>query len=189
MANASLAKLPDLTREENEIRQRTLDALDQRLATADDDPRPETALRELRALVKAFEEADGRDWSLNAQTVFDVHSMVGQLFDQCVHSLQQTDRLWQTAQKLQTAAARRPILQQREKIIDEIEASIKQMSSALVSLQTMGSGPGTSAELSRLREELDQSLAVAKTVEERVKALVENAATRSIEPLQHKTTN
>lgn len=179
----------DLAREENAARQKALDELDRRLS-ADDDPRPETALRELRALVKGFEEADGRDWSLNARSAFDVHSMVGQLFDQCVSSLQQTDRLWLTAQRLQTVAARQPILHQREKLIAEVHASIKQLSGALVSLQTMSAGAGSQAELARLREELDQSLAVAKTVEERVNALVKEAAVKNLEPpIQQKTTN
>ena len=180
----------DLARDEHEARQKALDALDQRLRAADDDARPETALHELRTLVKAFEEADGRDWNLNARSVFDVHSMVGQLFDQCVSSLEQTDRLWQTAQKLETAAARKPILHQREKIIAEVHSSIRQLSDALVSLQTMSSGGGSQAELTRLREELDQSLAVAKTVEERVNALVKDAVVSQREPpVQNKTKN
>jgi hypothetical protein len=178
----------DLAREENEARQKSLDELDRRLTTADDDPRPETALRELRALVRAFEDSDGTDWSLNSRSVFDVHSMVSQLFDQCVQSLQQTDRLWQTAQQLHTPAARKPILQQREKIIDEVQASIKQLSQTLATLQTLDSGTGSNAELKRMREELDQSLAVAKTVEERVNALVKDAASTSTleQPLRQK---
>ena len=180
----------DLAREENEARQKALDELDQRLASADDDLRPETLLRELRALVKAFDESDGSDWDLNARTVFDVHSMVGQMFDQCVHSLRQTDRLGQTARMLQTPAARKPILQQREKIISDVEASIKQLSNTLVTLQTMNSGTGSNAELARLRAELDQSLSVAKTVEERVNALVNEAATKSVEnPVRQKTSS
>lgn len=180
----------DLARQENESRQRALDELDRRLRTADDDARPETALSELRTLVKAFEEAEGRDWNLNSRTVFDVRSMVGQLFDQCVSSLEHTDRLSQTAQKLQTVAARKPILEQREKIIAEVHSSIRQLSGALVSLQTLSPGSGSQAELARLREELDQSLTVAKTVEERVNALVKDAAVSNFEPrVRNKTNN
>lgn len=179
----------DLAREENAARQKSLDALDERLSKADTDPRPETSLRELRALVKAFEEADARGFQLNASTVFDVRSMVGQLFEQCVHSLQQTDRLAQTAQQLHTPAARQPILEQRERIIEEVHASIRQLSGTLVSLQHLGGGTGSNAELTRLRAELDQSLHVAKTVEERVNALVKDAAIGSLEQPPRSTNN
>lgn len=176
-----------LEREEQEARQRSLDELDHRLSTADEDPRPETALRDLRALVKAFDENSADYHGFNASSAIEIHSRIGQLFDHCVESLQQTERLWQTAQELNTPAARKPILQQREKIIEEVQASIKQLSSALVALQTLGAGDRSNAELARLRDELDQSLAVAKTVEERVNDLVKEATAKAVDqPLHHK---
>jgi hypothetical protein len=165
----------ELTQEEQAEKQRALDALDEQLAASDKDPRPETALRDLRALLKAFDEPDGPSNELNFTTVIDVQLMAGRMFDQCVQSLQQTLRLWQTAQKLNTAAARKPLLDQREKIIADVQASIKQLSDALVALQTLGHGDGSTAELGRIRDELDQSLAVAKVVEERVNSLVKGA--------------
>src|ERR1051326_2816570 len=164
----------ELERDEQEARQRALDELDHRLATADQDPRPETALRDLRALVKAFEESTEVAARFNAGSVVEIRSRVGDLFDQCVESLRQTERLWQTAGKLNSAEARKPILQQREKIIHDVQASIKQLSGTLVALQSLGAGGPTHGQLERLREELDQSLAVAKTVEERVNDLVKD---------------
>ena len=176
-----------LEREEQDVRQRSLDELDHRLSTADEDPRPETALRDLRALVKAFEENSADDYRFNAGSVIDIHSRVGQLFDHCVESLRQTERLWQTAQQLNTPPARKPILQQREKIIADVQASIKQLSDTLVALQTLGAGDHSHGELARLRDELDQSLAVAKTVEERVNDLVKEAGVKTDDyPLHHK---
>ena len=176
-----------LEREEQEARQRSLDELDHRLATADEDPRPETALRDLRALVKAFEENSDDYYRFNAGSAIEIHSRIGQLFDRCVESIQQTERLWQTAEKINTPAARKPILQQREKIIEEVQASIKQLSNALVALQTLGAGDRSNADLARLRDELDQSLAVAKTVEERVNDLVKEATANTVDqPLHHK---
>jgi hypothetical protein len=176
-----------LEREDQDARQRSLDELDRRLSSADQDPRPEAALRDLRALVKAFEEG-ATDYSRsNAGSVIDIHSRVGELFDHCVESLCQTERLWQTAQKLNTVAARKPILHQREKIIEEIQASIKQLSDTLVALQTLGAGDRSPAELGRLRDELDQSLAVAKTVEERVNNLVKETGVKTDDyPLHYK---
>ena len=175
----------ELEHEQNLARQKVLDELDRQLTQSDNDPRPETSLRELRALLKAFEESEATTWSVNHSTFFDVQSMVRQLFDRCVDSLRQTDRLWKTAEKLQTAAARKPILQQREKIILEVEASIKHLSQTLVSLQTLDRSANSDRELARLRGELDQSLTIAKTVEERVNALVKDAGTTStLEPLR-----
>ena len=165
----------ELERDDQEARQRALDELDQRLSTVDQDPRPETALRDLRALVKAFEENAAAASRFNPGSVVDIRSRVGDLFDQCVESLSQTERLWQTAGKLNTPDARKPLLQQRERIIHDVQASIKQVSSALVALQSLGAGGPTHDELERLRDDLDQSLSVAKTVEERVNNLVKEA--------------
>lgn len=166
-------------REELEARAQALDELDRKLTSADKDPRPETALRDLRALVKAFEEGASDYYRFNAGTVVELHSRVGQLFDHCVDSLRQTDRLWQTAQQLRTVSARQPILDQRERIVDEVQASIKQLSDTLVAMQTLGAGERSEGQLARLRDELDQSLAIAKTVEERVNDLVNEVTVKT----------
>lgn len=162
----------ELTQEEQVFKQQALDELDRRLTVSDKDPRPETALRDLRALVKAFEETAKGVAGHNLSSVFEIQSMVSALFDQCVHSLEQTEKLWQTAQQLGTTLARQPILDQREKLIGDVQASIKQVSDTLVALQRLGAGERSSAELSRIRGELDQSLAVAKRVEERLNSLI-----------------
>jgi hypothetical protein len=109
---------------------------------------------------------------LNARSVFDIQSMARRLFDQCVHSLRQTATMWQTAHRLNTAEARAPILAQRESLIADVQGSIRQLSDALVALQTMGAGEHSSSELNRIRDELDESLAVAKRVEERMGSLI-----------------
>src|SRR5678816_1415030 len=46
----------EVEQDEHQARQQALDDLDRKLTAADRDPRPETALRDLRALVKAFED-------------------------------------------------------------------------------------------------------------------------------------
>jgi hypothetical protein len=162
----------ELADEEAAVQQRSLDALDQQLSTADDDPRPETALRDLRALVMAFAEAETAASTEHVPMVVEIRARVDELFNQCVHSLAQTDKLWNTARRLNSLAARKPLMAQREKIIAEVQATVKQLSETLVGLQSLGSRQGPSAELTRLREELDQSLAVAKTVEEKVQSLL-----------------
>lgn len=165
----------ELAKTEQEAKQKALDELDQQLTASDKDARPEIALRDLRSLLRAFEEIQEQSSGFNFASVIDIQLMVSRLFDQCVQSLQQTLRLWETAHKLNTAAARKPLLEQREKIIADVQASTKQLSDALVGLQTLGGAHSSTTELARIRDELDQSLAVAKVVEERVNSLVKEA--------------
>ncbi|HEU0040148.1 MAG TPA: hypothetical protein VFR76_12835, partial [Verrucomicrobiae bacterium] len=101
---------------EQQAAQAALDDLDRRLVAADNDPRPETALRDMRALLRAFDEFAGKTDSLNAPAMIEVRSRVQQIFDQTIRSLEQTLRLGDTAKQLSMPAARKPLLQQREKI-------------------------------------------------------------------------
>jgi hypothetical protein len=175
----------EMVKEEQLDKQKALDELDRMLTTSDEDPRPEAALRDLRALLAALQETRNAASGLNLTSVYDIDSMSTQLFNQCVRSLEQTLKLWQTAQRLNTASARDPILEQREKIMADIQASIKQLSDTLIALQSLGSGDNSTAELSRIRDELDQSLAVAKVVEARINSLVEETDVKVHErPLQ-----
>ncbi len=157
--------------------QRSLDELDRHLTEVDVDPRPESALRDLRALLRAFEEAEGTAVAGHLPMVVELHQRARQLFQQCVQSLVHSGRLWQTAQGLATAAARKPLLAQRERIIEDVQGTVKQLSETLVSVQSLGTDAttGSSRELRRLRQELDQSLDVARTVEERVATLLNDS--------------
>ncbi|MBI5387947.1 MAG: hypothetical protein HZA90_25065 [Verrucomicrobia bacterium] len=180
--------LQEADQSSQQARQQALDALDRQLTTSDNDPRPETALRDLRALVKAFDDNALTASRTNIGQSIEIQSRVGLLFDQCVESLQQTERLWQVSRQLHTPAARQPILNQREKLIEDVQGTIKQISDTLVALQRLGAGKHSNAELSRLRDELDQSLAVAKAVEERVNTLVnETALISELPPRQQQT--
>ncbi|HNQ90436.1 MAG TPA: hypothetical protein PKM73_17615 [Verrucomicrobiota bacterium] len=163
--------------EEAGLRQARLDDLDKHLTRADKDPRPETALRDLRALVRALAELEAGAPPAQLALLVEIRSRVDQLFDQCVHSIQQTDRLWQTAAQLSSAAARKPLLDQRERLIDDVQSTIRQLSDTLVGIQNLGEREGSSRELTRLREELDENLALARTVDARVAALLDERAT------------
>jgi hypothetical protein len=80
--------------------------LHERLSSADDDPRPEAALRDLRALLRAFEElAEQRSELIALQVLVEVRAKVHQLFDESVHSFEQTLKLYDMAQELQAPAA------------------------------------------------------------------------------------
>ena len=68
--------------------------------------------------------------------------------------------------------ARKPILKQREKLVAEVVQTVEHMSQTLASVQGMTSRRDGDIRLQRLRSELDQSLEVAKKVEQRVDALL-----------------
>jgi hypothetical protein len=94
---------------------------------------------------------------------------VESLFSHCVGLIRQTHSLWETASKLTTNDAKAPIMAQRESLIDEVQGCVSQLSQTMVSLQNMNQVEATTDRLKQLRTELDQSLAVAQKVEERMR--------------------
>jgi hypothetical protein len=163
--------LAEIDREAQAARETALDQLDKQLVKADRDPRPETALRDLRALLRAFEECASQGASRELATDVEVRARVRQLFDHSVRSLESTMKLHETARQLQLPEARKPLLDQREQILSDVHAGIKQLGTTLVALQRLGAGEQDRSELARLRGELDQSLAVAQRVEQRLNNL------------------
>ena len=161
--------IDEVEAEDSAGREQVLDALDVRLRT-DNDPRTETALRDLRSLNRAFDEAAASPaGDLAAAKAAGIDSGVRELFEQCVKSLERSMALWDTAQKLKTQTAREPILNQREEIILEVLQSIRQLGRILAAMQNLGAENGDPPQLTRLSKELDQRLAVARQVERRVK--------------------
>lgn len=174
--------LAELAEAERAAAQTRLDDLDRRLVKADDDPRPETALRDLRALLGAFEQVAEQARDEHIPAVVDVRSRVQQLFDHSLRSLERTLGLYATARQLQLPEARRPLLDERERILADVQAGIRQLGTTLVALQQLGAGDRARGELARLRDELDDSLQVANRVEARLSALLEGSASAASEP-------
>jgi len=171
--NRTLTKEVLVSIQQDALRERdkNLDALDRRLS-ADGDPRTESCLRDLRTLAQAFEK--GRSWTgaLNDRSTIDILSGVDQLFKRSVRSLEKTLELRSTAAQMINKAARKPILQERERIIIEVAKSIQQLGKVLASIKTLELGDGSrESELANIRSELDQSMEVAKKVKERMNSL------------------
>lgn len=173
LGNESLAKrvVEEIQKDAQEERIRALDDLDDRLSRARDG-RPRTALRDLRALMKAFHEEGSWTSSVNASSTFDILSKVEELCNQCVLSLEKTLDLSRIAQQMATPEAREPILEEREKIIQDVFESIRQLGKILAGIQGLGVGEGEEgSRLARVREDLDRSLEVARVVEKRMQSL------------------
>jgi hypothetical protein len=168
LAKEVIEEMKEEAREKNE---RDLDELEKRLCE-DGDPRTEKNLRDLRELTRAFHESREGSLSLSSKASFEILSGVEQLFGRCVLSLEKTLQLWHTAQRMSRPEAREPILDQRERIIEDVDKSIRQMGKLLAEIQCLGIEKNSEeSELARIRKELNQSLEVAKKVEERMQSL------------------
>ena len=154
-------------------RQEALDELDRLLTNEDDDSRPETALRDLRAFIDAFDKVDDHVPQAHTVTMVEIRMKVQELFERCVKSLRQTSRLWQTAQQLHSIDARQPLMAQREAIINDVQLTLRQLSHTLVGLQTLDSSDSTTSPFQKLRDDLDASLASARNVESRIQRLLD----------------
>lgn len=189
--NGKTARAVLAEHEEGELRatESALDDLDRRLAAGDKDPRPEAALRDMRALVHAFDDFIAKADSPNTHVVIEVRSRVRQLFSFSVRSLERTIQLGDTAKLLNIAAARQPLLEQREKIIADLEGCVKQFGDTLAALQRLDAGDHSSSALNRMRDELDQSLQIAGRVEERLNSFLETDATLSVQPPRQSVAN
>lgn len=162
----------EIQAESQETQEKSLDSLDRRLQE-DDDPRTEKLLRELRSLTATFK--DGKAWSgnLGTSSAIEIESKVGELFQGCVAYLERTLELWRVAQGLDSVRGRKIILNEREKIIKDVEKSVEQLGNILASVLSLGLAEKDDTELARIRGELDQSLEVARRVEERMKSFDE----------------
>lgn len=98
-----------------------------------------------------------------------VLSHVAQMFNVCVEHLEMTYKLWQAAQSDPRDSGEK--LQQREILIEEVQASVTQLHTILDHLHQRAVGSKTQ-ELQRLRAELDQTLRIAKRVEQRTDELL-----------------
>ena len=172
--------LDSMEKEALKAREQALDELDLKL-TGDGDPRTETCLRDLRVLAQAFTKNNTKTESIISGATLDIFSGVEQLFMHCIHSLEKTLTLWYTADQMTTEEARYPILEQREHIIHEVSESILYLGKILAGIQTLDTTAAThSADLERIRSELNQSLEVAKRVKSRMDSLNQDIDDRRI---------
>lgn len=153
-------------------RERKLDQLERDLETSDDDPRPEKALRDLRALIGDLKESPLDSQSHQLAIMVPLHASLMGVFEHCVELLKQTILLWQMASRLSTAAARQPILAQREAILADIQKSVEQVSHTLIDLKKMRTTEISSHRLRQMQKELDRNLSIAQRTDDRVNQMM-----------------
>lgn len=137
-------------------------------------------MQDLRSLRDAFRKLNVIAPNLNQAMIDEIRERAEELFEQCVSSLEKTLQLWKTADSLASEIAKKPILEQREKLVNEVVGTVEHMSQTLAAVQGITSKPEGDVRLQQLRGELDQSLEVAKKVEQRVDSMLTGGSLQNL---------
>ncbi len=164
-------------------KERQLDDLCQRLQQ-DKDARDEKLLKQLREIYQRF-RGDTR-WvaRLSQQSAVEITNKVEKLFSGCIITLERSLDLAQTAGKMTTKDGRRTALDARERLLEEVADSIRQMAQAIDGVLALSLAEQSPADLARIRRELDESLDVARRVEERMQS-IEQELSRDAARISH----
>jgi len=137
-----------------------LDDLDRALQ-ADEDTRDEVALRKLRSIYKVFVECvqDGRVREYNFLNTAE------KLFHTSIQKLDESMDVWRQAMTM-PGDKRQPFMDEREKLITEVENSVETLTMAVHQVQRMTADDAH--DLIELREEMESSLERAQRVEARI---------------------
>jgi len=153
--------------EENKAREAVLDELEKKLKSTEG-TKDEEALRDLRTLFGAFNKDYSWRKNLNITSTNDLLSTIDQIFAQCISSLDQTWNLYDLAKKAASDKIRKALLEKRKSIIQEVQESINHLNETLCAVQELNSSNNQEVKLSRLSQELNDQLAIAKRVKERM---------------------
>ena len=137
----------------------------------DGDTRTEQMLEELRTLHHSFQEdVNDGGWmaTLPLTVSAEITGKVTELFTQAVQCLKDTLRMYEKSRSSKLKNVRRVLQQHREKLIADVEQTIVQLTHLYTRVLTL-SPDSNDTELSRLRSELDDSLAFAKMVDEQIR--------------------
>lgn len=156
----------ELHEEQRKRQEKQLDRLRSRLR-GDEDPRTQTYLRDLRGLYESFVE-DVEDGTL-ARRAGIVLDDVDNLFRAAVKHLEHSYDLWKTASRL-SGDSEENLMAEREQVIQEVKETIEHLSTAIEQFHAFRVDENET-ELEKLRDELDQTMQVARRAEQRVAAL------------------
>jgi len=152
-----------IRRRDEDERIAALDQLEKQL-TQDRDPRTETALRNLRKLYQEFHR------SCQANRLDTKHpqlaTQVEEIFLASVSQLERSLELFQLSQKM-SGPVQGKYLAEREKVIDEVLQTRDHLNHTIEQFHAFAL-QRKDTDLSRLRNELDETLQVAKRTQERM---------------------
>jgi len=155
-----------LNDQKRETQQQALDSLELRLR-GDEDPRTQTYLRQLRELYTTFQD-DLRNGRV-AGAASTVLEQVEKLFQAAVKHLEHSYHLWITAGRM-SGDARHALLDERERVVQEVQDTVEHLSKTIEQFHSFRV-KASEAELAKLREELDETMQVARRAEARLESL------------------
>lgn len=162
-------QLNQRVREENE----RLDQLALRLR-ADRDHRTQDYLTLLRSLREDFRgEASRPDLRFRSS---ELGAQLDDVFNAAIAQLLQAHKLWELSEKL-VGTARKEVLANREKSLQEVDQTIKHMQSVVNQFRELAESKET-VDLAELRKELEETMRVAKRTEERMRELEQTSSTK-----------
>lgn len=178
LATRWMFKVDDLSREaaeemeaeERRQHEESLNALDRRLQR-DKDPSTEQRLRKLRYVYRRFQEASDWRTQVDRRSAFEIANKVEKLFKACIMALERSVVLWETAQRMTTRRGRDNVLASREKVLEDVDASVIQLARTIDGVLSLAVESSGESDLANLRSELNESLDVARRVEERMHSL------------------
>ncbi len=161
----------DLQAEALREQDKALDELDRKLRK-DRDSRTQASLRELREIYEEFKHQGAWASNLGAKQAFDLANKVEELFRGSIRALERSLELWEASRRMRTKESKQRVLRRRDEIVEDVQESVHQLAHTIDGVQTLAlGGQRTSEDLSRVRAELDESLAVARRVEERMQSI------------------
>lgn len=177
--------MEDMDREEKEADERRLDDLEERLR-GDGDERTEGLLNDLRQIMKSYRE-DQRWTSKYGGThaSIGIISDVEKLEEVCIASLEHTLVIHQRGSMLRNDALKAQYRQSREKVIEEVEAMIIELSESLDSFQGLNAvtDGGLDEARKRAQDGLKEKLRRAELVEARLREFTKSSRQRTYERL------
>ncbi len=171
VGNEKAAKkvLEEIRDEAHQAREKELDALEEELVR-DGDPRTERYLHDLRTLTARLieENASFMQSNVDVYTALDLVSKVEELFNLSVQALAKTLKLWETAEVINSPKARIPIMEERERLIKDVQKSIEKLGTILVDVQKIEIDEGENYNLAQIRQDLDRSIHIARDARSKV---------------------
>lgn len=147
---------------------RRLDALDAKLVKTRDG-RDQTALRDLRVMYSDLQKEleTGR---INRNVSPEMLAQVDDIFEACVHQLENSYSLWETTRKGISEGLRRQLQEQRDAIIIAVQESVANMAVTINEIRAIRNQTDV-RELQALSVKLSRQLDTAKRIEEQFSSL------------------
>ena len=167
--------MSQMLKEKETLRTAYLDRLNDRLK-ADGDPRPEALLRDLRLIMDQNRTDLRAPDAVVSRQMVEVATKSDRLYQSCIRSLERTAELWDIAQRMATPIGRETTMQRRERLVLEVEASVRHLGKIFDGVQSLGLVHDDVNEMGRIRGELDRTLESARRIEERMQQIDDELA-------------